>query len=123
MLCFLLSLPNITSSFYSYFSQSVKMIKDQTPLVKPALNQNTKKQKSPFVLNQVGSEHARLTLYSGWTSRLEEVLTLWAESLESCSISSRRGASGAPAGEAVLPRGPPHWQEEMFRLESHLTSL
>lgn len=48
-----------------------------------------------------------LTLYSGWTSRLEEVLLLWAESFESCSISSRRGASGAPPDKTGEPRGPP----------------
>lgn len=118
MLRFLLSLPKITSSFYSSFSQSVKTVKEQIHLVKPALTQNTNKQKCPFVLNQVGSKRSRLTLYSGWTSRLEEVLMLWAESLESCSISSRRGASGAPAGEGVLTREPPHWQEEMVRITS-----
>lgn len=37
---------------------------------------------------------------------------LWAESLESCSISSRQGASGAPAAEGAPPRGLSHWQED-----------
>lgn len=57
-----------------------------------------------------GSRRTRfgdLTLYSGWTSRLEEVLMLWAESFESCSISSRRGASGPPPDKDAGPRGPP----------------
>lgn len=50
-----------------------------------------------------------LTLYSGWISELDEVMLLWAESLESCSISSRRGDSGTPPAT----RGPPtHWERE-----------
>lgn len=118
MLCFLPSLPNITSSFDSSYSRPVKTIGDQTRLAQPAPTQNTNTQKRPFVGNQLGSDRSRLTLYSGCTSRLQEVLLLWAESLESCSISSRRGASGAPAGEAVLPRGPAHWRKQTVPFRS-----
>ena len=61
-----------------------------------------------------------LTLYSGWISELDEVMLLWAESLESCSISSRRGDSGTPPAT----RGPPtHWEREKGRKKYRIMRL
>lgn len=83
---------------------------------------------STFLVKDVSKDFRQfpkhLTLYSGWISELEVVLLLWAESLESCSISSRRGASGTPPDTTTAPRGPPpNWWTERERVYSTETNI